>query len=138
MLVTQSCLTLWDPIDCSSPGSSVRGILQARILEWIAIPFSKYSQNFFKKGLMGTIPLSFCKFSMFVFSLYTIKTIYLNIKSLTSYFPWKSWKMLSYTILLQGWPKSYAYFPLDKWCNFFAFLLVMLCYPRIISFIFQV
>ena len=39
VLVAQSCLTLWDPMDCSSPGSSVHGILQARILEWIAIPF---------------------------------------------------------------------------------------------------
>ena len=35
--VTQSCLTLCDPIDCSLPGSSVHGILQARILEWAAI-----------------------------------------------------------------------------------------------------
>ena len=34
------CLTLWDPMDCSLPGSSVLGILQARILEWGAIPFS--------------------------------------------------------------------------------------------------
>ena len=33
----QSCLTLWDPMDCSPPGSSVRGIFQARILEWVAI-----------------------------------------------------------------------------------------------------
>ena len=31
----QSCLTLCDPMDCSPPGSSVRGILQARILEWL-------------------------------------------------------------------------------------------------------
>ena len=38
-LVTQSCQTLCDPTDCSSPGSSVHGILQARILEWIAISF---------------------------------------------------------------------------------------------------
>ena len=37
MLVSQSCLTLCDPMDCSPPGSSVHGILQARILEWIAI-----------------------------------------------------------------------------------------------------
>ena len=37
-LVTQSCLTLWDPLDCSPPGSSVHGILQARILEWVAVP----------------------------------------------------------------------------------------------------
>ena len=38
VLVTQSCLTLWDPMDCSPPGSSVHGILQARILEWVAFP----------------------------------------------------------------------------------------------------
>ena len=36
----QSCSTLCDPIDCSPPGSSVSGILQARILEWVAISFS--------------------------------------------------------------------------------------------------
>ena len=37
----QSCLTLWDSMDCSLPGSSVHGILQARILEWVAVSFSK-------------------------------------------------------------------------------------------------
>ena len=37
MLVTQLCLTLCDPMGCSLPGSSVHGILQARILEWVAI-----------------------------------------------------------------------------------------------------
>ena len=42
-LVSQWCLTLYNPIDCSPPGSSVHGILQARILEWVAIPFSKGS-----------------------------------------------------------------------------------------------
>ena len=36
----QSCPTLCDPLDCSLPGSSVQGILQARILEGVAIPFS--------------------------------------------------------------------------------------------------
>ena len=42
MLVTQSCPTLCDPMDCSPPGFSVRGILQIRILEyWVAIPFSR-------------------------------------------------------------------------------------------------
>ena len=45
MIVTQSCLTLWDPMDCSSPGSSVHGIFQARILEWFAIPFSRGSSQ---------------------------------------------------------------------------------------------
>ena len=41
VLATQSCPTLHDPMDYSLPGSSVHGILQARILEWVAIPFSK-------------------------------------------------------------------------------------------------
>ena len=36
----QSCLTLHDPTDCSPPGSSAHGILQARVLEWVAIAFS--------------------------------------------------------------------------------------------------
>ena len=39
--VTQSCLTLHDPMDCSLPGSSVHGSFQARILEWVAIAFSR-------------------------------------------------------------------------------------------------
>ena len=43
VLVAQSCLTLCDPAGCSLPGSSVHGILQARILEWVAIPFSEGS-----------------------------------------------------------------------------------------------
>ena len=42
-LAPQSCLTLCDPTDCSSPGSSVHGILQARILEWVA--------NFLHQGI---------------------------------------------------------------------------------------
>ena len=39
--VAQSCPTLRDPMDCSLPRSSVDGILQARVLEWVAISFSK-------------------------------------------------------------------------------------------------
>ena len=38
--VAQSCPTLSDPMDCSLPGSSVHGIFQARVLEWVAIAFS--------------------------------------------------------------------------------------------------
>ena len=38
--VAQSCPTLCDPVDCSLPGSSVHGIFQARVLEWVAIAFS--------------------------------------------------------------------------------------------------
>ena len=41
--VAQLCLTLSDPMDCSLPGSSIRGIFQARVLEWGAIAFSKHT-----------------------------------------------------------------------------------------------
>ena len=40
--VAQSCLTLSDPMDCSPPGSSVHGIFQARVLQWVTIGFSGY------------------------------------------------------------------------------------------------
>ena len=43
--VAELCLTLCDPMDCNPPGSSVHGILQARILEWVAIPFSRGSSG---------------------------------------------------------------------------------------------
>src|SRR5574341_1868764 len=43
MLVAKSCLSLCNPVDCSPPGSSVHAILQARILEWVAMPFSRGS-----------------------------------------------------------------------------------------------
>ena len=42
-VLTQLCLTLCDPMDCSPPGSSTHGIIQARILEWVAISSSKGS-----------------------------------------------------------------------------------------------
>ena len=45
MLVTQSCLTFCDPVNCSPPASFVQAILQARILEWVAISFSRGSSQ---------------------------------------------------------------------------------------------
>ena len=45
VLVAQSCLTFCDPMNCSLPGSSVHGIFQARILEWVAISFSRGSSQ---------------------------------------------------------------------------------------------
>ena len=41
--VAQSCPTFCDPMDCSPPGSSVHGIFQARVLEWVAISFFRGS-----------------------------------------------------------------------------------------------
>ena len=45
VLIAQSCLTLCNPMDCSPPGFSVHRILQARILEWVAISFSRGSSQ---------------------------------------------------------------------------------------------
>ena len=58
--VAQSCLTLCDPMDCSPPGSSIHGILQARILEWAAISFSR--------GIFPTI-----KFKLFLITILIFK-----------------------------------------------------------------
>ena len=45
VLVTQLCPSHCDPMDCSPPGSSVHGILQVRMLEWVAISFSRGSSS---------------------------------------------------------------------------------------------
>ena len=45
VLVAQSCQTLCDLMDCSLPGTSVRGIFQARVLEWVGISFSRRSSS---------------------------------------------------------------------------------------------
>ena len=45
VLIVQSCTTLCNPMDCSLPGSSVHGILQTRILEWVDMPFSRESSH---------------------------------------------------------------------------------------------
>ena len=64
-LVAQSCPTLCDPMDCSRPGSSAHGILQARVLEWVATPFSRGSSQprdrtpIFSISFTGTLPLHF-------------------------------------------------------------------------------
>ena len=54
--VTESCLTLHDPMDCCLPGSSIHGIFQARVLEWGAITFS------------DSVSLVICKCSSFSIS----------------------------------------------------------------------
>ena len=45
VLAAQLCLTLCDPVNCSLPGSSVHGILQVRVVEWVTIPFSTGSSQ---------------------------------------------------------------------------------------------
>ena len=74
----QSCLTLCNLLDCSPPGSSVHGILQARILKWVLIPFSRESSQprdqihvsyvslHWQAGSLPLLPLgrSKCKYSL--------------------------------------------------------------------------
>ena len=50
--VAQSCLTLSDPMDCSLPASSVHGIFQARVLEWVAIAFSANALRTYYKSIV--------------------------------------------------------------------------------------
>ena len=51
--ITQSCPTLSDPLDCSLPGSSTRGIFQARVLEWVAIAFSVFGARGYQTELFS-------------------------------------------------------------------------------------
>ena len=79
MLVTQSCSTFCDPMDCSPPDSSVHRILQTKILEWVAISFFKFCHQrirlFYKffnhnitivlqynhrKGILGVVSFTLC------------------------------------------------------------------------------
>ena len=55
--VAQSCLTLSDPMDCSPPGSSVHGIFQTRVLEWVAIAFSRKTAAAAAKLLQSLLTL---------------------------------------------------------------------------------
>ena len=59
-VVSQSCPTLCEPMDCSPPGSSVHGILQARLLEWAAIPFSQGTSWPRDRTQVSRIAGSFC------------------------------------------------------------------------------
>ena len=67
----QSCLTLCDPIDKSPPGSSVPGILQARILDWVAISFSNFTSRYISK-----------KFE----NICSHKTLYMNVHSSITFY----------------------------------------------------
>ena len=67
----QSCQTLCDPMDCSLPGSSAHGILQARILEWVAIPLSRACYSVSPDILLDGIQP---KVSRYLYSLYTLSS----------------------------------------------------------------
>ena len=58
----QLCPTFCDPVDCSPPGSSPRGILQARTLEWVAIPFSRQSSRPRDRTQVSCVSCFGCRF----------------------------------------------------------------------------
>ena len=65
--VTQLCLTLRDPIDCSLPGFSVHGVFQARVLEWVAIAFSVTNLDSILKSRDITLLTKVCIVKAMVF-----------------------------------------------------------------------
>ena len=64
--VAQSCPTLRDSMDCSLPGSSVYGIFQARVLEWVAIPFSE-SKSMTQPLMLKKLKLNGCMMTNKIF-----------------------------------------------------------------------
>ena len=95
--VTQSCLTLHDPMDYSPPGSSVHGIFQARVLEWGAIAFSVQQSKLCKKPSVTSWLLS-------RFSVEEETRVFLSLYS--TFF--KVW-MFRIQVLWAGWgPHSFS------------------------------
>ena len=85
-LAAQSCLTLCDPMDCSPPGSLSMGILQERILEWIAMPSSRGSSQPRDRTLVSHIAGRF--FTVWATTLNTgVGSLYL----LQGIFPTRNW-----------------------------------------------
>ena len=70
VLVTQSCPTLCDTVDCTAPGSSVHGIFQARILEWVAFPFPG---DLADPGIKPESPALQADFFFFFFTIWATK-----------------------------------------------------------------
>ena len=70
--VTQSCATLHDPMDCSAPGSSIHGIFQARVLEWV--PFPSPLGCYYVLGIVNiasmNIEVHVCCFELYFRSIY--------------------------------------------------------------------
>ena len=69
--VAQSCPTLCNSMDCSLPGSSVHGIFQARVLEWVAIAFSHFPSTDFKERTPLSVSLQ-GHFFLKLFNLFTL------------------------------------------------------------------
>ena len=74
----QLCLTLSNPMDCSPPGSSVHGILQPRIQEWVAIPFSRGSSQLRDWTCISCFMLTFKDVCLKINLIFDLKSIIKN------------------------------------------------------------
>ena len=113
VLVTQVCLTLCNPMDCSSLDSSVHGILQAGILEWVAISFSNvhgvvkswaWLGDWTTVGLLQNVPEA---------------VVHVVVQSPSHVWlfttPWTTARQASLSLIISwSFPKSY---PLNQWCH---------------------
>ena len=88
--VAQPCLTLDDPMDCSPPGSSVHGILQSRILEWVAMPFSRGSSWPRNRTLVSCIS---CTGKWILYHCNTQEALILYRKFKNKSLVWQNWRL---------------------------------------------
>ena len=95
----QSCLTLWDPMDCILPGFSVHGILQTRILEWVVSSFSRGSSQPRKQTYISYV---YCTGRWILYQLW-----YLGSPKAS---PSSSWNCSSYVDKVTGREKSFSTF----------------------------
>ncbi|CAN0054593.1 unnamed protein product [Rangifer tarandus platyrhynchus] len=111
--VAQSCLILYNHMDCSLPGSSVHEILQARILEWVAISFSSNSSKTLSKDQgvhSGPIPANLHRFPKMGFPGGSDKRIHLQCgrPGFHSWFGKSPWRRNSYPLQYSGLENSMA------------------------------
>ena len=100
-LVAKSCPTLVDPKDCSLPGSSVHGILQARILEWVAISSSRSSSQPRNPTQVSCIAgRFFTNWTMYSFSVYSCHLFLISSVSV------RSISFLSFIVPIFAWSVS--------------------------------
>ena len=106
--VTQSCLTVCDPMDCSLPGSSIHGIFQARVLEWGAIAFSDAAVQLINNVVLAS---DVQQSDSFIY-LY----IYLKVKVKVTQLCLTLWDPMDYTVhrILQARILEWVAFPFSR------------------------
>ena len=118
--VAQSCQTPRDPMDCSLPGSSVHGTLQARVLEWVAIAFSRSLVNIISiKNHSATSVTENVKLPFHC-------SLYLQSQNIMWCISWWNQKTIFHPVALAGFQSFYMQtFPVHFWTMLDFFLLII-------------